>query len=157
MNVAFRALVSRGCEILVVNQAPTEEAPFDGRGFAWIQNHHELGPSPAFREVLGTLEQFAPEVILSSWHVPLYQELCARLQGRAVRVGCGDNQWNATFRQQVSSFPCPLSASLFTFFFMPGRSGSRAGVIRWAFARSDWHGLYVCDCEASAKSPLAEA
>lgn len=149
MNVALRALVSHGCEILVINHTTTEDAPFDSRAFSWIQNHHELGASPEFSSVLATLEQFEPDVILSSWHVTLYQKLCARLKGRAIRVGCGDNQWNATFRQRAGRFLAPVCLHrYYDAFFMPGeRQASWARMMGFREERI-WQGLYVCDCEA---------
>jgi hypothetical protein len=96
LNVALMHWASRGCEILVVNEGAGRDAPFEGREFEWIIHQYEFSGSPEFNKVVGAVESFEPDVILCSWHVPVYQRACLRLRGRAVRVGCGDNQWRGT-------------------------------------------------------------
>jgi len=153
LNVALQALASRGCEILVVNEASAPDAPFDGREFAWIARRHEFSGPPKFRRVAGAVESFEPDVILCSWHVRVYQRVCLRLQGRVVRVGCGDIQWRGTLKQQVGSLIAPIHLRRFyDVLFMPGERQ-----VMWArkmgFAEERiWHGLYTCDVEAFSRA-----
>ena len=153
MNVALRAVASRGCEILVVNEASSPDAPFDGREFAWIAHRHEFSGRPELSKVAGAVESFRPDVTLCSWHVGVYQSVCLRLRGRVLRVGCGDNQWRGTLKQQIGRLIAPVHLRRFyDVLFMPGeRQMMWARKMGFAEERI-WQGLFTCDVDAFSRA-----
>jgi glycosyltransferase involved in cell wall biosynthesis len=153
MNVALQAMASHGCEILVVNEAAGCDAPFDRQQFEWITHRYEFSGPPEFSKVVGAVESFEPDVILCSWHVPVYQRACLRLRGRVVRVGCGDNQWRGTLRQQLGRLIAPVHLRRFyDVLFMTGeRQVTWARKMGFAEERI-WKGLYTCDIDAFGRA-----
>jgi glycosyltransferase involved in cell wall biosynthesis len=137
----------------VINEAPAPDVPFGGKEFAWIANRREFNGAPEFKRIANAIESFEPDVLLCSWHVRAYQQACLRLKGRAVRVGCGDNQWRGTLKQQVGRLIAPTHLQRFyDVLFVPGeRQALWARKMGFAGERI-WHGLYTCDAEAFSRA-----
>jgi len=137
-----------------VNEAATADAPFDEAAFGCIERRYQYAGRPEFATVMGLLDDFQPEVILASWPIPAYQRACARFHGRAVRVGCADNQWRGTLKQQVGRLTAPIHLRRFydAMFVAGERQAVWARKMGYAEDRI-WKGLYACDVEAFAKSP----
>src|SRR5580700_1917464 len=108
LNAALWDLHAKGAALLVVNEAATADAPFDEAEFGWMERRHQYVGKPDFATVVGLLDAFQPEVILASWSIPAYQRACARFRGRAVRVGCADNPWGGTLKQQFGRLTAPI-------------------------------------------------
>jgi glycosyltransferase involved in cell wall biosynthesis len=154
LSSSLRSLQSKGAALLVVNEAATGDAPFDEAEFGWIERRHQYVGRPEFTTVIGLLDAFHPEVILAVWHIPAYQRACVRLRGRAVRVGCGDNQWRGTLKQQLGRLTAPIYLNRFyDAMFVPGeRQAVWARKMGYAEDRI-WKGHVPCDTDAFAKSP----
>ncbi len=152
-NVVLRALVSHGCEILVVNEASGSDAPFDSKELEWIKDRYEFAGAPEVNKVFSAVESFGPDVILCSWHVALYQRVCLRLKGRAVRVGCGDNQWRGTLKQHLGRLAAPFHIRRFYDVFFAAGERQAAWARKMGFDEERiWQGLYVCDVVGLAKA-----
>jgi glycosyltransferase involved in cell wall biosynthesis len=149
LNAALRALAAYGCEILIFNEAADGDAPFEQGELRWISRRHEFHGAPEFRILRQTIESFLPDVILCSWHVPAYQKVCSRLRGQSVRVGCGDNQWRGTLRQQLGRIAAPFHLHRFyDVLFVPGERQSM-WARRMGFPEERiWKGLLTCDVAA---------
>jgi glycosyltransferase involved in cell wall biosynthesis len=154
LNAALRDLHTKGAALLVVNEAATADAPFDEAEFGWMERRHQYVGKPEFTTVMRLLEAFQPDVILNTWRIPAYQRACARFRGRAVRVGCADNQWRGTLKQELGRLTAPIY--LHRFYDAMFVAGERQAV--WArkmgYAEDRiWKSLYTCDVDAFAKSP----
>jgi len=155
LSSSLRSLQAKGAALLVVNEAATADAPFDEAEFGWIERRHQHVGRPEFATVMGLLEAFQPDVILSTWHIPAYQRACVRFRGRAVRVGCADNQWRGSLKQQLGRLTAPIH--LHRFYDVMFVAGERQAV--WAhkmgYAEDRiWKGLYTCDVDAFGKFPV---
>jgi glycosyltransferase involved in cell wall biosynthesis len=156
LSRSLRSLQAKGAALLVVNEAATADAPFDEAEFAWIERRHRYVGKPEFATVMGLLEAFQPDVILATWHIPAYQRACAPFRGRAVRVGCADNQWRGTLKQQVGRLTSAIH--LRRFYDAMFVTGERQAVWarRMGYAEDRiWKGLYTCDVDAFAKFPAS--
>jgi glycosyltransferase involved in cell wall biosynthesis len=156
LSSSLRSLQAKGAALLVVNEAATTDAPFDEAAFGWIERRHQYVGRPEFATVMGLLDAFEPDVILASWHIPAYQRACARLRGRTVRVGCADNQWRGTLKQQLGRLIAPIYLRRFydAMFVAGGRQAVWARKMGYAEDRI-WKGLYTCDVDAFAKCPAS--
>jgi glycosyltransferase involved in cell wall biosynthesis len=153
LSSSLRSLQAKGAALLVVNEAATADAPFDEAEFGWIERRHQYVGRPEFATVMGLLDTLQPDLILASWSVPAYQRACARFRGRAVRVGCADNPWRGTLKQQVGRLAAPIH--LRRFYDAMFVAGERQAV--WARKMGYpedriWKGLYTCDVDVFAKS-----
>jgi glycosyltransferase involved in cell wall biosynthesis len=154
LSSSLRSLQAKGADLLVMNEAAVSEAPFAEAEYAWIKRRHQHVGKPDFATVMRLLEAFQPDVILSTWHVPAYQRACAAFRRRAMRVGCADNQWRGTLRQQVGRLTSAIY--LRRFYDAMFITGERQAVWarRMGFAEDRiWKGLYTCDVEAFSKFP----
>jgi glycosyltransferase involved in cell wall biosynthesis len=154
LSSSLRSLQAKGATLLVVNEAATADTPFDEAEFGWIERRHQYVGRPEFATVMGLLDAFRPDVILASWHIPAYQRACSRLRGRAVRVGCADNQWRGTLKQQLGRLTAAIHLRRFydAMFVAGGRQAVWARKMGYAEDRI-WKGLYSCDVDAFAKCP----
>jgi glycosyltransferase involved in cell wall biosynthesis len=152
LSSSLRSLQAKGAALLVVNEAATADAPFDEAEFGWIERRHQYVGRPQLATVMGLLDAFQPDAILASWPISAYQRACARFRGRAVRVGCADNQWRGTLKQQLGRLTAPIH--LHRFYDAMFVAGERQAV--WArkmgYAEDRiWKGLLTCDVDAFAK------
>lgn len=149
VNVALRALASQGCQILVVSAAAQPDAPFDPREFDWIPQRYEYNGKPDANTVAELVDEFSPDVMLASWHVRAYQKACLRMKGRALRVGCGDNQWRGSIRQHAGRVTAPFHLKRFydAFFVTGERQVTWARKMGFPDERI-WTGVYTCDTGA---------
>jgi glycosyltransferase involved in cell wall biosynthesis len=101
LNACLKALAAtEGVELFVSNIRAVSEAPYDEQQFAWIQNRYQWEGGADAAELLQSVEQFGPDVILSSgWNIPAHRHVLEKFRGRAVRLISLDNQWRGTFRQ----------------------------------------------------------
>jgi glycosyltransferase involved in cell wall biosynthesis len=154
ISSSLRSLQAKGAALLVVNEAAAADAPFDEAEFGWIEQRHQSVGRPGPAGVMELLEAFQPDVILSTWHIPAYQRACVRFRGRAVRVGCADNQWRGGLKQQLGRLTAPIYLHRFydAMFVTGERQAAWARKMGYAEDRI-WRGLYTCDVDAFAKSP----
>jgi glycosyltransferase involved in cell wall biosynthesis len=101
LNACLKALAgTEGVELFVSNIRAAAEAPYDEQQFDWIPNRYQWEGSTDAAELLERIEQFRPDVILSSgWNIPAHRHVLEKFRGRAVRLISLDNQWHGTFRQ----------------------------------------------------------
>ncbi len=153
LNCALLELRARGAEVLVVNEQAGPDAPFDETDFMWIERRYQWRGQPDGASVLRALDEFQPDVILAGWSTRVYQQVCGRYRGRALRVGCGDNQWRGTVRQMVGSMVAFVHLRRFyDAMFVPGERQ-----VVWARKMGYpedriLKGLFSCDVNAFAKA-----
>lgn len=105
LNACLKALAeTEGVEILVSNIRADADAPYDEKQFSWIKNHFQWEGKLDADELLSRLEQFQPDVIVSSgWNVPGHRYILKAFRGRAARIITLDNPWRGTFRQWLGT------------------------------------------------------
>jgi hypothetical protein len=146
LNATLRALSDAGAELMVVNQTPVGDAPFDSRLFAWIASRVEYDEQPDYAELVAKVKAFQPTVILASWHISEYQAVCRLLRRDTMTVGCADNQWSGSIRQRLGAVLSGVYLRRnYEFMFVAGERQ-----VQWAEKmgyRSDriLRGLYCCD------------
>ncbi|MGO9565056.1 MAG: glycosyltransferase family 4 protein [Candidatus Korobacteraceae bacterium] len=110
-----------GVELFVANEEASSDAPFSDDHFAWIKQRYEYRGAPDSAKLHGLLQEFGPEIVLTCWHIREYRRACDALRGRAVRVGCLDNQWRGTLRQRIGVLTSPVYLRrYFDALFVPG-------------------------------------
>ncbi|HVZ84625.1 MAG TPA: glycosyltransferase family 4 protein [Terracidiphilus sp.] len=110
MNACLQELASHsGVELLVSHMRPTQDAPFDESGFAWMPRRF-MWKSPAdIGPLVPVLRSFDPDVIVVvGWHVPAYRQLAHEYAGRSWRVMTMDNPWRGTLKQWAGVLTAPL-------------------------------------------------
>ncbi len=152
LNACIRELVlGQKVEVLVSAAFPNAEAPFAEEEFAWISHRHvHKDGKPEAGPLLRRLEEFAPDgILVSSWHVPAYREVCRKLRGRCVRILCMDNQWRGTVKQRLGALAAPWYVRpLYDGVFLPGRRQAKFAE-RLGFDGSRvFTGLLSCDRNA---------
>ena len=107
LNACLRELATRpGVELLVANEAPSEDAPFDPTQFSWIASRFrfEYAGRPDRDALLEQTRRFAPDVLLvNSWHIGEFRHVLQHLRPRPLRVLCMDNQWRGTWKQRLGA------------------------------------------------------
>ncbi len=156
MNSGLKALYARGNEVLVFHEEPGDNSPYSEASFSWIERRHRYHSRPDDAFLRSRLQDFKPDIILASWHVPAYQRTCAALRGHAIRVGCTDSQWRGTARQWGGSLLSPFHIRRFyDALFVPGeRQAQWARRMGYPEERI-WRGLYCCEGELFLQSHAA--
>lgn len=154
LNASLRALAAKpGVKLYVANQAAGEVAPFASSQFGWVPRRYEYTGEPDAGRLLRELTEFAPEIILASWHVSVYQVCCRQFALRGLRVACADNPWRGTARQRVASLTAGLHfRRYFDAIFVPGERQAE-WARRMGFDESRiWRGLYAADVESFGRA-----
>lgn len=100
MNACLRALADRDVELLVTLPPTLREAPHELAVEDWIDRPVVIESWDDAGHVWAELDRFDPDVVLIvSWDRRAYRLFARRLEGRAVRVLCMDNQWLGTSKQ----------------------------------------------------------
>lgn len=101
LNACLKALAgTEGVEIFVSNIKVSADAPYDESQFFWIEERYEWSAFLDENELLSRLEQFKPDVIVSSgWHVPGHRRILKKYRNKAVRIITLDNPWRGTIKQ----------------------------------------------------------
>jgi glycosyltransferase involved in cell wall biosynthesis len=152
LNGELQALAAKpGVELYVANEAAGADAPYGSSNFEWMPRRYEFAGAPDPARLLRELEDFRPDIILAAWHVKAFQSCCQHFASRAVRVGCGDNQWRGNLRQQVAAATAPFHLKKFyDAMFVPGeRQAVWAGHMGFKADRI-WRGSLTCDVASFA-------
>ncbi len=153
LDSCLRALAAvEGTELFVSYQASSPDAPYADEQFAWIPHAYRYPELPDAAELLPRLRDFRPDVMLvASWHVPAYREICRALRGHTLRVCCTDNPWVGSARQWLGVITSPFFVQrLFDAAFVPGDHQAKL-VRRLGFSpERTWRGLFSCDHAAFA-------
>ncbi|HAJ80183.1 MAG TPA: hypothetical protein DCO75_10480 [Fibrobacteres bacterium] len=106
LNACLKALAETdGVEIFVSNIRVSEDAPYDENLFCWIKERYEWGACLDENELLSRLEQFRPDVIVSSgWNVPGHRRILKKFRHKSVRIITVDNPWRGTLKQWLGIF-----------------------------------------------------
>ncbi len=123
LNACLRTLVEQHkAELFVSYRAESDEAPFDGGEFAWLQSPYRFTDMPDGPELLKRLQQFHPDVLLvGSWHIQGYRHVLKHFKGKALRILFMDNQWLGTLKQRLGVLAAPWYIQpLYEAVFLPG-------------------------------------
>jgi len=103
LNACLKALAeTEGVEIFVSNARVSADAPYDENLFFWIKERYEWSACLDENELLSRLEQFGPDVIVSSgWNVPGHRRILKKYRNKAVRIITLDNPWRGTIKQKL--------------------------------------------------------
>lgn len=155
MNSALRALAEAGGDLLVIHEMARQSNPFGEAAFSWIRQRRQYTGEPDSKVVLDALSVFQPELIVACWHVRAYQTACRHFRKTAARVGCADNQWQSTFRQNVGRLLAPIYLhGSYDAFFVPGERQCEWARKMGFVEERIWRGLYTCDAQAFDGSVL---
>jgi glycosyltransferase involved in cell wall biosynthesis len=101
LNACLKELAGRpGVELRVCHQAPTADAPYDERQFAWMQERLVWKSAGDLDRLESWLDAFNPDVmVMASWHLPQYRRVARTRRGRSLRVMVMDNAWRGTMKQ----------------------------------------------------------
>ncbi len=145
INSGLMELAARGNELLVYHEEPEGNAPYSESCFSWIERRYSYHSRPDDAVLRPRLQEFRPELVLASWHVPAFQRTCGALRGRTIRVGCTDSQWRGTARQWGGSLLSSFHIRRFyDALFVPGeRQAQWARRMGYPEDRI-WKGLYCC-------------
>ena len=150
-DACLRALAALpNVKLLVAHRTPSDMAPFDEAGFAWISDRYSYEPSPNASTLLQRLERFDPDVLLvSSWHIPAYRKVLRRFSGRTPRILAMDNQWLGTPKQWLGVLTARWYLHpLYDAAFVPGERQATFAHNLGFQGNQIWRGLYSCDHEA---------
>jgi glycosyltransferase involved in cell wall biosynthesis len=148
LNACLKELASREqVELLVLHQAPGDDAPFEDAQFGWVTERYSWRTSQDLEKLEDRVLAFAPELLLfSGWHVPVYRRVAKGLAGKCWRVMGMDNCWHSTLKQRgatwiASQFVLPLADAV----WLPGERQAlfarKLGFSQNVILR----GLYSCD------------
>jgi glycosyltransferase involved in cell wall biosynthesis len=135
-------------ELFVVHWPVHTHFPFDDSDFDWIAYKYPRSNFSSARSLARALDCFHPHIVLvSGWIDRTYLQaaLRAKQQGALV-VGCVDNQWRGTLRQQIAIRVAPvLLRTIFSVIWTPGERSAQFAK-RMGFTGSRlWRGLYSGD------------
>ena len=101
LNACLKELAGRaGVELRVCHQAPTADAPYDERQFAWMQKRLVWKSADDLDGLESWMDAFDPDVmVMASWHLPQYRRVARGRRGRSLRVMVMDNAWRGTGKQ----------------------------------------------------------
>jgi glycosyltransferase involved in cell wall biosynthesis len=101
LNACLKELAGRpGVELRVCHQAPTADAPYDEKQFAWMRDRLVWKTSSDLDGVERWLDAFDPDlIVMASWHLPQYRHAARMRRGRSLRVMVMDNAWRGTVKQ----------------------------------------------------------
>jgi glycosyltransferase involved in cell wall biosynthesis len=155
LNACLRTLTDKyGVELMVWHHRPSSDAPFTQEQFDWLARSNGYNDMPDSAAVAASLNSFNPHALLvTSWHIPAYRNVCRALTGQAVRICCLDNQWRWTLKQSVGVVAAPWYVRpLYDGAFVPGRRQVRFARFLGFQSHETATGLYSCDHPAFAKA-----
>ena len=146
-HACLRALDDEA-DLLVVHKQGEPDAPFDpGAVTAGLRTQDWGGDGPDADALERLLADFEPDaIVVCSWNVAAYRQVCRTRQGRTLRIVAMDNQWRGTPKQWagVASSRFLLEPTYDAAWVCDERQADFAGRLGYPVERLLW-GLYSGD------------